>query len=301
MAGLRCRGHRIGPSWQRWMTMPVARLRWVPLGVIGMLGTWNYPLFLNAPPIAQALAAGNAVIWKSSELSALCGAKLDRSLKEAGIPPGLVSVLQGGPDVGRSLAEADLDKGMFTGGVNNGRGVLASLGAPGIPAVAELSGFDPAIVLRDAPIENTIRALTWASFVGCGQTCVGVKRVYIVGEAEPWAEALATASRGLRIGDPASPGVNIGPMISAGARGISQEDPRVDRCGSDRPGRRRAPEWSRLVLSPDRPPRPFIRTGGCPRRSLRAGRRGPRPSRPTSRDIRREPERFRPRGERLES
>ncbi len=144
-------GHRIGPSWQRWMMMPVARFRWVPLGVIGMLGTWNYPLFLNAPPIAQALAAGNAVIWKSSELSALCGARLDQSLKEAGIPPGLVAVVQGGPEVGRRLTEADLDKGMFTGGVDNGRRVLAALGARGIPAVAELSGFDPAIVLEDAP------------------------------------------------------------------------------------------------------------------------------------------------------
>jgi acyl-CoA reductase-like NAD-dependent aldehyde dehydrogenase len=209
---------RIGPAWQRWFLMPGGRCRWVPLGVIGMLGTWNYPLFLNAPPIAQALAAGNAVAWKASELAPLCGAKLEEGLKEAGFPDGLVAILQGGPEVGRGLVEAELDKGMFTGGVENGRRVLAALASRGIPAVAELSGYDPAIVLDDAPRESTVRALTWASFVGCGQTCVAVKRVFIVGDPAPWAEALAASARALRVGDPATSAVDVGPMISAGAR-----------------------------------------------------------------------------------
>jgi acyl-CoA reductase-like NAD-dependent aldehyde dehydrogenase len=116
------------------------------------------------------------------------------------------------------LVESDLDKGMFTGGVDNGRHVLAALGRRGIPAVVELSGFDPAIVLPDAPQQSTVRALTWGAFVGCGQTCVAVKRVYVVGDPAPWAEALAAAARALRVGDPASAAVDIGPMISAGAR-----------------------------------------------------------------------------------
>ena len=89
---------RIGPGWQRWLLMPAGTCRWVPYGVIGMLGTWNYPLFLNAPPIAQALAAGNAVVCKASESAPLCGAKLEESLREAGVPDGLVAVVQGGPD-----------------------------------------------------------------------------------------------------------------------------------------------------------------------------------------------------------
>ena len=91
---------RIGPAWQRWLLMPAGVCRWVPYGVIGMLGTWNYPLFLNAPPIAQALAAGNAVVYKASESAPLCGAKLAESLREAGVPDGLVAVLQGGPATG---------------------------------------------------------------------------------------------------------------------------------------------------------------------------------------------------------
>ena len=84
--------------------------------------------------------------------------------------------------------------------------------------MAELSGFDPAIVLPDAPLESTARALTWASFVGAGQTCVAVKRVYVVGDPAPWAEALAAKARALRVGDPAAGPVDVGPMISAEAR-----------------------------------------------------------------------------------
>ena len=217
-AGRALAPHRIGPAWQRWLLMPSGRCHWAPLGVVGMLGTWNYPLLLNAPPIAQALAAGNAVVWKASELAPLCGAKLEASLKQSGIPEGLVSVLQGGPEVGQALVESDLDKGMFTGGVENGRRVMAALGRRGIPAVAELSGFDPAIVFPDAPLPSTVRALCWAAFVGCGQTCVGLKRIYVVGDPAPWAEALAESARALRVGDPALPGIDVGPMISAAGR-----------------------------------------------------------------------------------
>ena len=208
----------MGPGHQRLLMIPTGRYRWVPLGVVGMLGTWNYPLFLNAPPIVQALAAGNAVVWKASELAPLCGAKLEEQLKEAGFPDGLVAIVQGGPQVGQEITECDLDKGMFTGGVENGRRVLTALARRGIPAIAELAGFDPAIILEDAPLESTVNALTWASFVGCGQTCVAVKRVLVVGEPTRWAEALAAAARALQLGDPARPGVDVGPMISHTAR-----------------------------------------------------------------------------------
>jgi acyl-CoA reductase-like NAD-dependent aldehyde dehydrogenase len=183
-----------------------------------MIGTWNYPLFLNVPPIAQALAAGNAIVWKPSELAIRTGQKIQQSLEEAGLPPGLVTAVFGGAEVGRSLVEAEIDKGMFTGGVENGRKVLGTLGARGIPAIAELSGFDPAIILPDAPRKSTVRALTWAAFVGCGQTCVAVKRVYVVGDARPWAEAFSTQAKALRVGNPQVEENDIGPMITASAR-----------------------------------------------------------------------------------
>ena len=107
---------------------------------------------------------------------------------------------------------------MFTGGIDNGRRVLTTLAARGVPALAELSGFDPAIVLPDAPRASTVRSLTWGAFVGCGQACVAVKRVYVVGDADPWVEELAESARSLRVGDPASPDIDLGPLISEAAR-----------------------------------------------------------------------------------
>ena len=217
-AGRALADERIGPSWQRWQLMPAARLRWRPYGVVGIIGTWNYPLFLNAAPIAQALAAGNAVVWKPSELAVATGDKLQRSLEEAGFPVGLVQAVQGGGDVGRALVESSIDKALFTGGVETGRRVLAALGTRGVPAVVELSGFDPAIVLPDAPHLETARAILWAAFVGCGQTCVAVKRVYVVGDPNPWLATFAELIQSLKVGDPASPGVDVGPIISEQAR-----------------------------------------------------------------------------------
>src|SRR5581483_7383099 len=110
--------------------------------------------------------------------------------------------VHGGPDVGQALVASKIDKGMFTGGIDNGRRVLGALAERGIPALAELSGFDPAIVLPDAPVKSTAKALAWGAFVGCGQACVAVKRVIVVGDPAPWASALGAWAERLRPGDP---------------------------------------------------------------------------------------------------
>ncbi|MGZ3355952.1 MAG: aldehyde dehydrogenase family protein, partial [Isosphaeraceae bacterium] len=151
-------------------------------------------------------------------LAVRSGQKIQQSLEEAGVPAGLVTAVFGGSEVGQALVESDLDKGFFTGGIENGRRVIAGLGARGIPAVAELSGFDAAIIWPDAPLHSTVGALTWAAYVGCGQTCVAVKRVYVIGDARPWAEEFSARARALEVGDPARPATDIGPMITASAR-----------------------------------------------------------------------------------
>jgi len=214
---------RLGAGWQSLLLIPGACVRHRPRGVIGILGTWNYPIFLNAPAIAQALAAGNAVVWKPSELAPLMGARLQRSLVEAGLPENLVVQVQGGVEVGKALMAARIDKGMYTGGVTGGEQVLGSLGTRAIPSLAELSGMDPAIVLPDAPLEPTVKALAWGAFVGCGQTCVAVKRVFVVGYVKPWVEALGALAGRLRVGDPALGEVDMGPMISESARSRFQD------------------------------------------------------------------------------
>jgi acyl-CoA reductase-like NAD-dependent aldehyde dehydrogenase len=215
------RERREGPGLQRLLLMGTARVSMRAHGVVGLIGTWNYPLLLNLAPIAQALVAGNAVVWKPSEhatnLGILTRMLLRESLARIGGPDPVATIL-GGPDVGAALVGSGVDHVVFTGGIPAGRAVLEKAGALGISATAELSGFDPAIVLPDAPVEATASALAWGAFVGAGQTCVAIKRVYVVGDAGPWADALARNARALRVGDPSAGEVDVGPLISPAAR-----------------------------------------------------------------------------------
>ncbi|WP_169978788.1 aldehyde dehydrogenase family protein [Tautonia rosea] len=207
------------PRWQRWLLMPPARIERRTMGVIGVIGAWNYPILLNAPVIAHAIAAGNAVVWKPSELSSLCGTLLQETIDAAKLPEGLVTIVQGGPEIGSALVNANVAKLIFTGGLQNGRRVLEALGSNGIPGVVELSGFDAAVVLPDAPEGRTMAALRWSSFLGAGQACMSVKRVFLVDRpAEAWAETFAGLADALRIGDPKQPDVDLGPLISDRAR-----------------------------------------------------------------------------------
>lgn len=208
----------ISPGWQRFLLVPTARLCWKPIGVVGIIGTWNYPFLLNAPALAGAILAGNGAVWKPSELAILAGDRLQAAIDEAGAPAGLVSAVFGDGEVGRALVDAEIDKGVFTGGIDNGRRVLASLAARGVPAIAELSGFDPAIVLPEASLDTSAGPLAWGAFVGAGQTCVAVKRLYVVGDPAPWADRLAEIAQSLRVGDPGSSEVDLGPMIHRDAR-----------------------------------------------------------------------------------
>lgn len=210
------RGYRLGAGLQRLLLMGPARVRMRPHGVVGLIGTWNYPLLLNLAPIAQALATGNAAVWKPSENATGIGSLTGRLLDEAA--PGRTATIVGGPDAGAALVGSGVDHVVFTGGIPAGRAVLEKAGSLGIPATAELSGFDPAIVLPDAALESTARALAWGSFVGAGQTCVTIKRVYVVGEPGPWLDALARRARALRVGDPSAGEVDMGPLISPAAR-----------------------------------------------------------------------------------
>jgi succinate-semialdehyde dehydrogenase / glutarate-semialdehyde dehydrogenase len=207
---------RVGTWWQR----PIrgdARITWQSHGLIGILGAWNYPILLNAPLIASAIAAGNSVVWKPSEFSAFTGQLLQDTIKQAGLHD-RVRIVQGGPEVGRALAESNVAKIWFTGGITGGRAVLEAAARRGASVVAELSGFDPAIVLPDAPLKPTADALCWSAFVGCGQTCTSVKRIYVLGDARPLAEEIASRASALRVGDPSRGATDMGPMISEDAR-----------------------------------------------------------------------------------
>ncbi|MCY0901043.1 MAG: aldehyde dehydrogenase family protein [Firmicutes bacterium] len=150
-----------------------------PLGVVAVFAPWNFPVQLALVPVITALLAGNCVILKPSEQLRLLPDLIRRSLAEAGLPPFVCQVLEGGPDVGAALVEARPDKVFFTGSLNVGRKVMEHAARHLIPCDLELSGKDAMIVCADAHLERAAKAAVWGGFFNAGQVCVSVERVYV--------------------------------------------------------------------------------------------------------------------------
>jgi succinate-semialdehyde dehydrogenase/glutarate-semialdehyde dehydrogenase len=185
-----------------------------PVGVIGLIAPWNYPLAVPLGTLLPALAAGNAVIVKPSELVPACGALLGELAREAGAPEALVQVIQGRGQLGAALIEAGPDKVVFTGSVATGRRVAQACAARLIPSVLELGGKDAMVVLSDADLERASSAAVWGGFTNCGQACLSVERLYVERKvARPFLELCVAKARKLRLGDPADAATDIGPLI----------------------------------------------------------------------------------------
>jgi acyl-CoA reductase-like NAD-dependent aldehyde dehydrogenase len=176
-----------------------ASLHYEPIGVIGVIAPWNFPFAIPFTQTAYALAAGNAVVLKPSELTPLSGALVAQLFAEAGAP---VRVAQGDGAVGEALVKArGLGKVLFTGSAEVGRLVAASAGKRLVPVTLELGGKDPMIVLDDADLARAVDGALWGSFMNCGQVCSGVERIYVQGALyEPFVEELARKSRDLELG-----------------------------------------------------------------------------------------------------
>jgi len=151
----------------------------MPHGVVGLIGTWNYPLFLNAVPILHALVAGNALLWKPSEQAPRMAAVLHRLLLESGFPPDLLQMLPAARDAGPDLVEADIDFLHFTGSDTVGRKLAARLGARLIPSTMELSGVDAALVLADADLDLAAKTVFYGATLNNGQTCIATRRAFV--------------------------------------------------------------------------------------------------------------------------
>lgn len=150
-----------------------------PRGVVGIVGTWNYPLFLNAVQVMQALAAGNAVIWKPSEVAPRFAALLSELVSELGLPEDLFQALPATREMGGALAEADIDHVVFTGSAAVGRKLAARLGERLISSTLELSGCDAQFVLEDADGALASRAAWFGANANRGQTCIAVRRAFV--------------------------------------------------------------------------------------------------------------------------
>ena len=162
-----------------------SRIVYKPLGVVGIISPWNFPLTTPAQEIVMALVAGNSVVLKPSEFTALTALKLGEIFREAGLPPGLLEIVTGDGAVGASLIDARVDKIMFTGSVATGKRVAAAAAKHLTPVVLELGGKDPMIVLEDADIANAARGAVWGAFANSGQACASVERCYVQESVAP--------------------------------------------------------------------------------------------------------------------
>jgi acyl-CoA reductase-like NAD-dependent aldehyde dehydrogenase len=150
-----------------------------PWGVVGIIGTWNYPVFLNAVQVAQALTAGNAVLWKPSENVPRTSELTHALFREAGFPRELFHKLPATREAGPRLAEAEVDYLVFTGSDAVGRKLAARLGERLVPSTLELSGCDAMFVLADADVEMAARAAWFGVTLNRGQTCIAVRRIFV--------------------------------------------------------------------------------------------------------------------------
>lgn len=169
-------GSRLRPAWLMGCRDVIHRRPW---GVIGVIGTWNYPVYINAVPIAQALVAGNAVLYKPSEVAPRTADLIHALFVEAGIAPALFQKLPTTREAGPQLAEADVDHIVFTGSDTVGRKLAARLGERLVPSTLELSGCDAMFVLADANVEMAAKAAWFGLTLNRGQTCIAVRRIFV--------------------------------------------------------------------------------------------------------------------------
>lgn len=188
-----------------------------PFGVVAAITPWNSPIMNDATKVAPALAAGNAVILKPSEDSPLLGPELARIARAAGLPDGLLQVVQGrGADVGAALvAHPGVRMVSFTGGTVSGRAIARVAGDRLIPAALELGGKSPHVVFADADRAHAVAAVVAGIFGSAGQSCVAGSRLFIEQGVydEVLAEVVARA-KGLRVAAPDAEGVEMGPLAS---------------------------------------------------------------------------------------
>ncbi|HEX2031893.1 MAG TPA: aldehyde dehydrogenase family protein [Actinomycetota bacterium] len=185
-----------------------------PLGVVGVIAPWNYPLIIPLGEVAQGLAAGNGVVLKPSEVTPLAGEQIARLFAEAGLPKGLVRVIHGRGETGAALCAAGpVRKIFFTGSVETGRKVMRAAAEHGKPVMLELGGKDPAIVCADADIDRTVAGVLWSGLCNSGQTCAGVERIYVDRRIhDRFVDRLAAEARKIASGDPKDPSTQVGPM-----------------------------------------------------------------------------------------
>ncbi|MEN3283254.1 MAG: hypothetical protein V7607_4394, partial [Solirubrobacteraceae bacterium] len=181
-------------------------LRYRPIGLVGVIGPWNYPLTNSFGDCVPALAAGNAVILKPSEITPLTSLLLADALGECGVPDGVFAVATGRGETGAALVD-EVDMVMFTGSASTGRAVMARAADTLTPVSLELGGKDPMIVLADADLERAANHAVYYAMLNTGQTCISVERVYVEAPVhDEFVAKVTEKARALRNERPDGPG-----------------------------------------------------------------------------------------------
>jgi acyl-CoA reductase-like NAD-dependent aldehyde dehydrogenase len=213
------------PSWKN----PVAAgkklvIRYEPIGVVGVIGPWNYPIANSFGDCIPALMAGNSVILKPSEVTPLSSLLMAEMMRECGAPADVFQVATGDGSTGAALI-GQVDCVMFTGSSRTGKAVLRAAAEVLVPCYLELGGKDPMIVCADADIERAANAAAFYSMNNGGQVCISVERCYV--EAPVYDEFVSRVTetvRGLRQGEPTGPGsVDVGAVVFPPQLGIIDE------------------------------------------------------------------------------
>jgi len=194
----------------------------IPLGVCIGIGAWNYPTQIACWKSAPALACGNSMIFKPSEMTPLCALKVAEILIEAGAPPGIFNVVQGYSDVGATLvADTRVNKVSLTGSAETGKKVYAAAAAGMKHVTMELGGKSPLIIFDDADIENAVGGAMLANMYSTGQVCSNGTRVFVQkGIKDAFLKRFLERTAKIKIGDPMDEETQFGPMISERQRDI---------------------------------------------------------------------------------
>jgi len=187
--------------------------RHVPIGVVGAIAPWNFPVILAMFKVAPALLAGNTVILKPSPFTPLTTLRIGELLRGV-LPDGVLNIVTGGDDLGPWItSHPGIDKVSFTGSTQTGRKVMQSAAATLKRITLELGGNDAAIVMPDVDVEQVAEQLFWAAFRNTGQICIATKRMYVHKDVyEPLKDALVAYAKTVKVGDGADQGTQMGPI-----------------------------------------------------------------------------------------
>ncbi len=192
-----------------------ATVQYEPLGVVGVIGPWNYPVFTPMGSIAYALAAGNAVVFKPSEYTPGVGRWLADSFADVVPEQPVLQLITGMGETGAALCRAGVDKVAFTGSAATGKRVMAACAQTLTPVVIEAGGKDSLLVDADANVDDAADAAVWGGMSNAGQTCVGVERVYVHEQVyDQFVAKVLAKTDGLRAG--ADKDAKIGPITMPG-------------------------------------------------------------------------------------